>query len=127
MLVTKFGEISGTIRRISLIGLSTHGDQAHEKIGWLVRDTDNWKIHLDERLEALAPSGTWFDFLLPLIVGEIREEMANKGLLPHSRNVDISVPVEFGRPVTPAPAVCIKQKPPNWLIAVWRFVKRSFS
>ena len=69
-----------------------------EDIGWLVRDGDNWKIHLDRRLEVLAPSRTMFDFLVPLIVGEIREEMANKGFLPHSKNSDISISVEFGRP-----------------------------
>ena len=98
MLVAVFGEVSGSTRRISLEGVSSRGGRASEDIGWLVRDGDNWKIHLDQRLEVLAPSRTMLDFLVLLIVGEIREEMANKGFLPHSRNSDISVSVEFGRP-----------------------------
>ena len=98
LLIAVFGEVSGATRRISLDGQSTRGGWAREDIGWLVRDGDNWKIHLDERLELLAPSRPMFDFLIPLIVSEIREEMANKGFLPHSKNADISVSVEFGRP-----------------------------
>ena len=98
MLLAVFGEVSGSTRRISLDGQSTRGGWAREDIGWLVRDGESWKIHLDQRLEVLAPSRTMLDFLIPLIVGEIREEMANKGFLPHSRNSDISVSVEFGRP-----------------------------
>ena len=98
MLVAVFGEASGSIRRISLDGLSRRGDRAREDIGWLVREGDDWRIHLDKRLEVLAPSLTMFDFLVPLLVSEIREEMANQGFLPHSKNADISIPVEFGRP-----------------------------
>ena len=98
MLIAVFGEVSGATRRISLEDISTSGRAAREDIGWLVRDGDSWKIHLDQRLEVLAPSRTMYDFLVPLIVGEIREEMANKGFLPHSSNSDISVSVEFGRP-----------------------------
>ena len=78
MLTAVFGEVSGSTRRISLMGLSKCGGQASEEIGWLVRDGDDWKIHLDQRLEVLAPSLTMFDFLIPLIVSEIREEMATR-------------------------------------------------
>ena len=98
MLTAVFGKPSGSIRRISLVGLSTRGDQGSENIGWLVRDGDNWKIHLDERLESLGPLHLVFSFLTPLIVCEIREQMAIKGFLPHSKNDEISVPVEFGPP-----------------------------
>ena len=75
----------------SLIQLGKPGTGAYENIGWLVRDDDNWKIRLDKYLEGLG-------FLTPLIVGEIREQMANQGFLPHSKNDEMNVSVEFGNP-----------------------------
>ena len=61
MLVAVFGQVSGSTRRVSLDALSKQGGGGKEDIGWLIRDGENWRIHLDERLEVLAPSRTMLD------------------------------------------------------------------